>query len=283
MSRPDAAWPDGATLCAAVVGDPVRHSLSPRLHNAAYAALGLDWAYLAFAVRPGGLRSAVEGARALGLRGLSVTTPHKELAAEIADQRSPLVERLGAASTLVFRLGMTVAESADGIGVIGDLREAGFDAAGRKVVVIGAGGAARAAIVALAEEGASEVVVVNRTAANAERAAALAGPVGRVGEAADVESAALVVQATPVGLAGRPHDGGEEIPALGGRLSAGQLAYDLIYYPPTTPFLEAAARAGASVRNGLGMLVHQAAQQFTWFTGEPAPLEVMWRAVREPG
>jgi len=280
----------GLTTIAGVIGDPIGHSLSPALHNAAFAALGLDWAYLAFPVAPQDVRAALTGAVALGVRGLSVTMPHKVAAAKSADQRTPAVELLGAANTIVVRSGMSVAHSTDGAGLLADLRDgAGFEPSGRRCVVLGAGGAARATVLALATAGAASVVVVNRTAARAELAARLAGPSGRVGTVDDVADAELVVNATPVGMeptrghgpsAPRP-GGAEDLSSLGSRLAAGQLAVDLVYAPRETPFLAAASAQGAGTRNGLGMLVGQAAVAFQLWTGEQAPLEQMWAAVEE--
>jgi shikimate dehydrogenase len=291
----------GRTAVAGVIGDPVEHSLSPALHNAAFEALGLDWAYVAFPVAPGDVRAALAGAVALGIRGLSVTMPHKQAVAEAADERTVTVERLGAANTVLFRAGAAVAHSTDGAGLLADLVEgAQFDPARRRCVVLGAGGAASAVVLALAEAGAASVVVVNRTADRAARVAALAGGVGRVGSPDDLEDADLVVNATPVGMEGgdaSPITSSDAIPAmsapstaldaagtvtapLGARLARGQLAVDLVYAPPVTPFLADAAAAGAATRNGLGMLVHQAALQFELWTGERAPVDVMWAAAR---
>lgn len=273
-------WPGGGTRFAGVIGDPVGHSLSPLLHNAAFAALGLDWAYGAFRVPPAEVAAAVTGARALGFVGLSVTMPDKEAAAAAADERTATVERLGAANTLAFGPGGTSAASTDGEGLLADLRGAGFDPAGRDVVVLGAGGAARAAILALAEAGAASVTVVNRTEARGAAAAALAGTAGRRGDVEAIADAALVVKATPVGMPTPEATGaGDEGAALGGRCGAGQLVVDLVYHPAVTPFLEAARAAGATTRNGLGMLVHQAAAQVGLWTREPPPLEAMWAAV----
>ncbi len=294
--------PNSRTQVVGVIGDPVLHSLSPLIHNAAFAALGLDWVYVAFPVAAGRASDALAGAKALGVRGLSVTMPHKEGVAVAADERSEVVERLGAANTVVVRHGLAVAESTDGAGLLADLAdEAGFDPAGRRCLVIGAGGAARSAVLALAEAGASEVVVVNRTARRAERAAALAGRAGRVGTRADLGEAELVVKATPPGMTGVEDEpaggspgerGGVEgvLPGAdtsGGRgasggelLGPGQLAVDLVYAPATTPFLDAARSRGATARNGLGMLVRQAALQLELWTGERAPLQAMWDAAR---
>ncbi len=307
--RRDAARPVSArTAVAGVIGDPVEHSLSPALHNAAFAALGLDWVYVAFPVRRGDARAAIVGAVALGVRGLSVTMPHKQAAALAADRRTAAVELLGAANAIVVRDGVSIACTTDGEGLIADLRaSAGFEATGRRCVVVGAGGAARAVVLALAEAGAASVVVLNRTAERGELAAALAGRVGRAGRVEDVDDADLVVNATPVGMRGAaaaspgasapagtgpaPVAAGEhpatrtsaakvlDLAAIGGRLAAGQLAVDLVYAPSTTPFLDAASGHGATTRNGRGMLVHQAAGAFELWTGEPAPVDAMWSAI----
>jgi shikimate dehydrogenase len=274
------------TEVAGVVGTPIRHSLSPALHNAAFAELGLDWAYLAFDVSSAHLATALEGANSLGFKGLSVTMPHKEQAAMLATRRSVTARRLGAANTLTFERGAIVADSTDGEGLLDDLRQAlSFDPAGRRCGVIGAGGAARAAILALAEAGAEEVLVVNRTPIRAFRAAALAMSRGRVARPEELDSVDLVIQATPAEMgaestadaAGDRH--GWAAGADPSRLGSGQLAVDLVYHPAITPWLAEASRCGATTRNGLGMLVHQAARQVSRWTGETAPLEAMWAAV----
>ncbi len=269
------------TELAGVIGSPVRHSLSPLLHNAAYRALGLDWAYLAFEVAPADLATAVRGAAALGLRGLSVTMPHKDEAAALADRRSPAVRRLGAANTLSFSKGAIAADSTDGAGLLADLSVSlGFDPAGSRCGVIGAGGAARAAVLALAEAGAAEVLVVNRTPLRAFRAASLAPGVARLAKPDELEGADLVVQATPSGmLAGEGEEPGWPAGVDPARLGSGQIVVDLVYEPAETAFLREARRFGAVTRNGLGMLVHQAALQVALWTGERPPLSAMWEAV----
>ncbi len=262
------------TAIAGVIGDPVRHSLSPVLHNAAFRHLGLDWIYVAFAVSPQDAPAALRGAVTLGVRGLSVTMPHKQAAARSCDQRSAVVERLGAANTVVVRSGVALAHSTDGAGLLDDLARAlGFDAAGKRCVVLGAGGAARAVVLALAEAGASSVVVVNRTASRAESAAELAGRIGRPGTVGELADADLVVNAAPAETAGLGAG-----TTAGAGLGSGQVAYDMRYAPATSCFLAEAAASGATVRNGLGMLVHQAALQFALWTGEAAPIETLWSA-----
>jgi shikimate dehydrogenase len=170
-------------------------------------------------------------------------------------------------------------DNTDGTGLVDALRsDEGFDPGGRRCLVVGAGGAARAAIRALAEAGAREVVVVNRTPHRAETAAALASPVGRVGAPGDAAGADLVVNATPMGmgLSGVPGTPGEdELPLDPAHLGPGQLVVDLIYHPPVTRFVELARARGAAAVNGLGMLVHQAARAFRLWTGEDPPLPVL--------
>jgi shikimate dehydrogenase len=267
-------------LCA-VIGDPVRHSLSPLLHNTAYQALGLDLVYLAFSVREGEAAPALAGAAALGFVGLSVTTPHKDAIARAADQMSPTVERLGAANSVRFLQGLSIAESTDGPGLLDDLDHSlGFEAAGSHCAVIGAGGAARGVILALAEAGAAEILVINRSRGRAESAVELAGDAGRVAEEAELATAELVVNATSIGLSNDPNAAAVGT-RLGARCHGGQLAVDLVYHPARSAFLAGAADAGATVRNGLGMLVHQAARQVQLFTDELAPLDEMWAAVAE--
>ncbi|MCU1494178.1 MAG: Shikimate dehydrogenase [Acidimicrobiaceae bacterium] len=278
------ARPTGRTAVVGIIGDPVEHSLSPALHNAAFAHLGADWVYVAFPVAPRDVAAAIAGAKALGVRGLSVTMPHKQAAALASDQRTPAVELLGAANTIVVRSGVALAHSTDGAGLLADLADGPrFDPAGRDCVVLGAGGAARAVVLALAEAGARSVTIVNRTPARAESAAALAGAAGRVGSLDDLAGADLVVKATPLGMAAHTDlaAGAGDDAGIGERMRPGQLAVDLVYAPTTTPFLADAAAAGAATRNGLGMLVRQAVLQFELWTGEAAPLETMWAAARE--
>ncbi len=270
------------TEVAGLIGTPVRQSLSPVLHNAAYRALGLDWAYVAFDVAPGQAKDAIAGARALGLIGLSVTMPHKDEAARSATRRSQTVRRLQAANTLTFEKGEILADSTDGQGFVEDLREGlGFEASDRRCGVIGAGGAARAVILALAEAGAKEVLVVNRTPVRAFRAAALAGRAGRVARPEELDAADLVVQATAAEMV--PGESGPALWPAGAdpsRLGSGQVAVDLVYDPIETKWLAEASRCGATTRNGLGMLVHQAALQVTRWTGRQAPLRAMRAAVK---
>lgn len=260
----------GSTRVAGVIGTPIRHSLSPVLHNAAFRALDLDWVFLAFEVAAGEGAAAVTAMRTLGIEGLSVTMPHKADVIPALDKLSPTAERLGAVNTITQQGGRLLGESTDGPGFLDALRlDEGFDPAGTRAVVLGAGGAARAVVLALAEAGACEVVVVNRTAARAEEAVQLAGGVGRAGEAADAGDTDLVVNATSVGMG----DGRSPIDVE--LLSAGQLVVDLVYHPAVTPLVAGARAQGATAVNGLGMLIHQAAHAFRHWTGQEPPLPAM--------
>jgi len=288
--RRSPTWPAGASPVVGVIGDPIAHSLSPLLHNAAFDALGLDWVSVAFPVPPGQADRALVGMRALGVVGLSVTMPHKEQAFECVDETTDVARRLRAVNCVTRRRsdGALVGDSTDGPGLLQALRRgAGFDPVGRACLVVGAGGAARAIVLALAEAGAAEVVVVNRTAARAEVAAALAGDAGRVGSADDVGRADLVVQATPVGMAGVGPSAPGELPVDPERLRPGQVVVDIVVHPMRTALLQAAERRGAVALSGLGMLVHQAAIALEQWTGRRAPADAMWAAaescLREPG
>lgn len=261
-----------------MIGDPIGHSLSPVLHNAAFDALDLDWVYVAFEVPAGGGADAVAAVRTLGIEGVSVTMPHKADVIAAVDRVSQTADRLQSVNTIHRVAGELVGESTDGAGFLGALRhDEGFDPAGKQCVVLGAGGAARAIVLALATAGAARVTVVNRTSDRGTAAAALAGERGAATSIEDgndsVAAADLVVNATPVGMAGTPDVG--LLPVEPRLLRANQLVVDLVYHPLRTPLLEAARRRGAVAVTGLGMLIHQAAAAFRLWTGEDPPLEVM--------
>ena len=271
--------PGAHTRLAAVIGSPVRHSLSPAMHNAAFGALGLDWVYVACEVAPGAVAAALAGMRALGLGGMSVTIPHKAAALAEVDEATEAARAIGAVNTVVpLADGRLRGENTDGAGFLASLADVGFSPAGQTCAVLGAGGAARAVVHALAGAGAAEVVVVNRTPARGEETAALGRGVGRLGGAADVEPVDLVVNATPLGLAGRDPSDLAVDPA---RLRPGQLLVDLVPNPAVTPLMRAAGERGVRVAGGLGMLVHQGALAFELWTGHRAPVEVMRAAAAD--
>lgn len=265
----------GATRLAAVIGSPIRHSLSPAIFNAAFAEARLDWVYVAFEVASGDAARALDGVRALGLGGLSVTMPHKDAVARLVDQCTPEAAALRAVNCVVPTADGLVGDNTDGPGFLDALHaEVGFDVNGRRAVVVGAGGAARAIVLALARAGAAEVVVVNRTADKAHAAAALAESRGRVGDESSVESADLIVNATSVGM------GDGAMPIDPERLRRDQVLADIVYHPSPTPLLVAARDRGVTAIDGLGMLVHQAAHAFRLWTGRDAPIVAMSTAAR---
>jgi shikimate dehydrogenase len=272
-----------------VIGSPVQHSLSPLLHNTAFGVLGLDWQSMAFEVPDGAAAEALGAMRELGMAGLSVTMPHKAAVAGLVDELSDVAARLDAVNCVVNRDGVLTGTNTDGEGFLASLhRAAGFDAAGTRCLVVGAGGAARAVVLALAGSGAEEVAVLNRTASKAAGVAELAGRAGRVVEVANessvkaaVAKADVVVNATPVGMTGVASGEGSSWLVPPSLMHPGQLVADLVYDPRPTPWLAEVARTGATTVDGLGMLVHQAAAQLRLWTGMDPPVEAMWQAVTE--
>ena len=263
--------PSGQTTVAGIIGHPVRHSRSPAIHNAAYAALGLDWVYVAFPVAPGAVPAALVGLRAAGVAGCNVTMPHKTDAAHACDELTPAAAALDAVNTVVFGDGGLLGDSTDGDGFLDAAREADVPLAGAPVLVLGAGGAARAIVHTLGTVAAHVTVAARRPDAAATAAclapSATTVPFTALDDA--VAASDVVVNATPLGMCG------EAPPFDPARLSARQVVIDTVYAPAETVLLAAAAAQGARTLNGLGMLVHQAARSFTRLTGRPAPLDVM--------
>lgn len=267
----------GATRVAAVIGSPVRHSLSPALHNAAFAQLGLDWVYAAFDVAPGAAADALAAMRTLGLGGLSVTMPHKEGVAAAVDSLDPAAAALRSVNTVVPQVdGSLRGYSTDGAGFVASLAAAGVTVAGRSVCLLGAGAAARSIADAMARAGVARIAVINRTFATAQDTVRLSGEVGVIGSAGDVGSADIVVNATSIGM------GSNDLPCDTAQLHAGQVVADVVYHPRQTALLRAAAAAGATCVDGLGMLVHQAAlQQQLWHGSLPDTAVMTAAAERE--
>lgn len=257
------------TRVLGVIGDPVEHSRSPAMHNAAFAALDLDWVYVAFPVPRGSGAAAVRAMRELGLAGLNVTMPHKTDAAEGCDSLAPDASALGSVNTVLVRdNGRLVGESTDGEGFLRALDDEGVSVDGRQVLVLGAGGAARAIARAVGAAGGNLTVSARRLEVALAVAKLTAG--GRAVELAEltVKPFDVIVNATPVGMNGeRPFIDTDA-------LHTGQFVYDTVY-PGDTPLVAAALAAGAGAANGLGMLVHQGAMAFELFTGQKPPLDVM--------
>jgi shikimate dehydrogenase len=269
----------------AVIGHPVGHSLSPAMHQAGFAARGRDAAYVACEVRPERLPEALAGLEALGFRGCNVTVPFKEAVCRLARSRSAEAAATGSANTVRFDPEGSYAATTDGAGFLAALaEELGWDPRGRRVLVLGAGGAARAIVAALLGAGAS-VRVTNRTG---ERAEALARDLGgrgavqavaREGDAwtQALAGADLVVNATTLGMHGRGQPLAEEELALVPREAA---VVDIVYVPEETPLLAAARRRGLAAVGGLGMLVWQAALSWEVWFGERGPVDVFRAAAR---
>jgi shikimate dehydrogenase len=270
----------GSTRLAAVIGDPVRHSLSPAIHNAAFRACGLDWVFVALPVAAGDVNRALDGMRAFGIDGLSVTMPHKQAVAAAVDELDADAAALDAVNCVWRKDDRLGGANTDGPGFVASLADAGFSPAGRRCVVLGAGGAARAVVLALGRAGAAEVTVVNRTPERAEAAAALVGDIGRVASVEAVEEADLIVNATSVGM-GTTDPGQGQLPLPGALVRPDLVVADLVVHPLDTPLLRHARSVGATSVDGAGMLVHQAALAFERWTGAPAPVDVMLGAVRQ--
>ncbi len=277
---------DAETRLCAVIGNPVRHSLSPAIHNAAFRHLGLNFAYLAFEVT--NVEAALSGARALGMVGLSITIPHKTSVIRYLDEIDPAARCSGSVNTVVNRRGRLFGTSSDGAGMLRALAEAGVDPRGRRALILGAGGAARAVGFALALEGGVDFLTVtdlNSRLAEAKKLAeeiAASSGIRATSESLEDESALaeltrscdLLLNCTPVGM--HPDEGLSPLPAP--LLRKEMVVFDAVYTPRRTRLLSDAERAGAKVVEGLGMFVHQAAVQFELWTGKPAPVEVMREA-----
>ena len=276
---------DGSTTIAGVFGAPIVHTASPAMHNAAFEALEMNWAYLAFHVDPQNLPTALRGARDMGVVGINLTVPHKILALDCVDEIDAEARKLGAVNTVSVEKGQLRGFNTDGYGFLKAVKEEfNLSIRGKRVLVLGAGGAGRAIAVKCALEGAAKVMVANRTAAKIE-------PIAReirntksgfsaIGLTTDeihkvIHEVDLVVNATSVGL-----KEGETLGLDAALFSARLLVYDTIYRPAQTELLHVAEGSGAKVANGLSMLLHQGARAFEIWTKRKAPLAVMRRALR---
>lgn len=270
-----------------LLGRSLRHSISPAFQNAAFESLGLPFRYEAREVQPDGLPDALAALRTDGVAGANVTVPYKAEAAKNADLADDRVRVLEAANTLVNRDGRLEAHNTDVDGFARALADAGFDARGRRAVVLGAGGAARAVVLALHEAGVAGVVVVNRTLERAEKLArdlnrrtgvrVKPAPWDRMPR--DIARADLLVNCTTVGMRHAAEEG--QMPLDPALLPPAIFVCDIVANPLVTPLLAAAARRGCRTLGGLPMLVRQGALSFEYWTGRPAPIEVMFRAAEQ--
>lgn len=274
-----------ATTVVGVMGKPVAHSLSPAIHNAAFAELGVDWVSLGFEVDDDGGPDAMVAMRTMGLRGLSVTMPHKATIISSLDELAPSAAALGVANCVSHVDGRLIGHNTDGDGFVAALADdAQLDLTDLPVVILGAGGAARSIVEALGRAGASDIAIVNRTVDKAHDCAGLA-PTARAIATTDTEAAAgalqrahVVVNTTSVGMGGTDAAGASPLDGLVHveSLTAAALIVDIIYKPERTPLLDAAGAAGLATMNGLAMLVHQAVEQLEIWTGtRPAAAPLM--------
>ncbi|MEW6572595.1 MAG: shikimate dehydrogenase [Bacillota bacterium] len=281
---------NGETRVTGIFGDPVRHTLSPAMHNAAFKVLGLNYVYIPFRVRKDLLGAAINAVRALGITGVNITVPHKEEVLPHLDEVVEDARIIGAVNTIVNHSGHLTGHNTDGHGFLRAIREKGFQPQDAEAVVLGAGGAARAVCVALGMAGVRRIAIFNRTytragslaehITKATGARAEAFPWEELGTsgAAAIQNAGIIVQTTSLGM--HPKED-EEPPVTYGSFHEGQLVVDLVYNPPQTRFLQTAAAGGATTQNGLAMLLHQGAAAFELWTGRLAPLEVMRRALMD--
>ena len=268
-----------------VIGDPVAHSLSPLLHQAMIDQTGAAYRYDVRTVRPEELSAFVRWAKDGGCAGFNVTMPHKEAILPLLDEVDATAASCGAVNTVCIREGRAIGHNTDGTGFLDSLAGQGFYPQGRTVLLLGAGGAAKAVGHALAAAGAGRIIVCAR---RLERAAALAAQLPGCGEgivlAQDaIQQAAaacdLLVNATPLGMAGSPAFARLDFLQA---MPPHAVVYDLVYHPRRTALLEAAARQGLRTVGGIDLLIRQAVRAFTFFTGETPDTAALYDALREP-
>lgn len=276
---------DSHTILFGVFGDPIRHSKSPIMLNRAFEVTGINAAYGAFHIVPGTLKDAVAGIRALQFRGVNVTVPYKVEVMDYLDAIDEGARIIGAVNTIVNDNGKLTGYNTDGIGYIRSLKEeTGIDLRGRKVLMLGAGGAARGVGYAIAQEGAAHIYIANRTKEKAQELADSMSEFSSVSghgldEVASLAGeAALIVNNTSLGM----HPNVEDVPMDVSLIGSGTVVSDLIYNPLLTKFLrDARDLRGAKIHSGLGMFIYQGAYAFEYWTGQPAPIEAMREVVLE--
>ncbi|NLF88535.1 shikimate dehydrogenase [Candidatus Bathyarchaeota archaeon] len=273
----------GKTRVCGVIGDPIEHSLSPIMQNAAFQALDLDYVYLAFKVKPSCVADAVNGIRALNFRGLNVTMPHKKSVMANLDRIDLSAQIIDSVNTILNKDNLLFGFNTDGVGAVRALKENGVALKGRKVVLLGAGGAARAIAYAVAKE-ADELAVLNRTAKDAQALARLVEKAAnkRIVAAsiepedidANLQDSDILINATSVGMKPRI----DETPVPIELLRSNLAVMDIVYNPLETKLAKDAKALGAKVVSGVEMLIYQGASSFEIWTGKSAPVEVMRKA-----
>lgn len=274
---------DSHTVLYGVIGDPIRHSKSPIMMNRAFRETGINGVYAAFHIKGESLGDFIAGVRAMGIRGVNVTIPHKLRVMELLDEIDEGARVIGAVNTIVNDNGRLIGYNTDGIGYVRSLKEEAVpDLSGKSITVIGAGGAARGIVYALLKERPASITIVNRTVERAEELASSFSGFGS-GGAARLDAASndrmeelcgatdIVINTTSVGM----FPNVEESPVPGEWLRRGAVASDLIYNPLQTAFLKAAEAQGCIEHGGLGMFIYQGAYAFEYWTGQSAPAAAM--------
>lgn len=274
----------GSTNIVGLIGHPVEHSFSPPMHNAAFEALGMDYAYVAFDVDPNNLKSAIEGADALNIKGFNVTIPHKIEVMQYLDELDEVAELIGAVNTIDFK--NLKGYNTDGIGAIRAIEEVS-SVKNKDVVVAGAGGASRAISFYLAKFGANSITILNR---NVDKAQSLASDISDSDLISEVNADSIsnisrylndsdiLVDTTPLGM--HPHIDDEPI-ATAEDMHEDLVVFDAVYNPNETVLLKEAIKAGAKPVYGIKMLLYQGAESFKIWTGQNAPVDVMEKALNE--
>jgi shikimate dehydrogenase len=273
----------GKTRVCGVIGDPIEHTLSPIMHNAAFRALGLDYVFLAFKVKPAEVENALNGMRALNIRGLNVTMPHKSAVLNFLDRVDLSAQIVNSVNTVLNKESKLFGFNTDGVGALKALRENGVDPKGRKVLLLGAGGAARAIAYTMSKE-ADELAVLNRTVKQAQALAKLlektankkigAGSLSPKEIQHNLQDSDILINATSIGM--KPN--ADESPISPKLLRPDLAVMDIVYNPIETRLEKDAKAAGAKVVSGVEMLIFQGAASFEVWTGKSAPVEVMRQA-----
>lgn len=273
----------GKTRACGVIGDPINHSLSPIIQNAAFGALDLNFVFLAYKVKTSGLEDAVNGARALNIRGLNVTMPHKTRIIDFLDRIDLSAQIIKSVNTVLNKENLLFGFNTDGVGALRALKENGVEPKGRKVLLLGAGGAARAVAYTLAKE-ADELVVLNRTVKSSHNLAKLlektvgkkvaSGSLSISDIQRNLQDSDILINATSVGMKPKPQESPVPIKLLRRDLSV----MDIVYNPIETRLIKDAKSIGAVVIGGIEMLIYQGAASFEIWTGKSAPIQVMKKA-----
>lgn len=273
----------GSTNIVGLIGHPVEHSFSPPMHNAAFDALGMDYAYVAFDVNPNDLKTAIEGAQSLNIKGFNVTIPHKVDVMQYLDGLDEVARLIGAVNTIDFK--NLKGYNTDGIGAVKAIEEV-TSIKNKNVVVAGAGGASRAISFYIAKYGAESLTILNRNESKAERLAGDVSDSGLISEVASdsinlidnyMENADVLIDTTPLGM--HPNINDEPI-VKAEKMDENLVVFDAVYNPNETVLLKEAIKANAKPVYGIKMLLYQGTESFKIWTGKTAPVDVMEKALR---